>query len=694
MRLTCQSFLLVCVFFARSLVSAQDGLEVAQEKLFQHIESLVEMESEGMDAASLAELLESLSAHPVNLNTASASELRQLFMLSELQIRHLLDHISEHGELISLYELQSVKGFDMTDIRQILPFVTLSTAHQRRHFSLFNMFRDGEHVLFVRGQCLLEEQKGFSPIEEEALALNPNARYLGSPYRLYSRYRFTYYQNVSFGLTAEKDPGEEFFKGTQPQGFDYYSAHLHLRDLGRLKSFSAGDYQVQFGQGLTIWSGMGFGKSSEAIGIKKNGMGLRQYTSVDENNFLRGVGSTIHLGPFELTAFLSSKRRDGNVTGNDAGEDGKPVITSLQQSGLHRTPRELEGKHAVRENIVGGNLTLRNQNFSLGLTAYHWHLDAVFRRNLSFHNQFDFSNNKYLGIGMDYSYLTRNMNVFGEAALGDNGQTAFLNGIMISLHRSVSMSILHRHYARGYHSPLAGAFGENTRPSNEHGMYVGVSVRLSPTVSLNAFADHFRFPWMKFRTYMPSQGSDYMINLHHQPVRDIEFIVRFRRKSKPLNTRESAMVRYLEPASRTQFRFHVAYPVSASLSLRNRLEIIRHRHGGEKQKGFMIYQDILYRNLNSPLAITLRYALFDTDGFDSRIYAYEHDVLYAFSFPFYSDKGIRAYLLIRYRVHRQVDLYMRLAQTTYTNRDSSGSGLDLIEGNTRTEVKAQLRYRF
>ncbi len=675
------------------LVCAQDSLEIAQEKLFQHIESLVEMEEEGMDAASLVELLESFSVHPVNLNTATADELRQLFMLSELQIQHLIDHISEHGELISLYELQSVKGFNMTSIRQILPFVTLSTVYQRRHFSLANMWRDGEHVLFVRCQGLLEEQKGFSPIEEEALALNPNARYLGSPYRLYTRYRFTYYQNISFGFTAEKDPGEEFFKGTQPQGFDYYSFHLHLRDMGRLKSFSAGDYQVQFGQGLTIWSGMGFGKSSEAIGIKKNGIGLRQYTSVDENNFLRGVGASIYLGPFELTTFFSSKRRDGNVLESDTAGNGPLVITSLQQSGLHRTPRELKGKHAVREKITGWNLAYKRQNLSVGFTAYHWHLDAVFRRNLSFYNQFDFGNNQYLGIGIDYSYLARNFNFFGETAIGDNGRMAFLNGIMISLHRNVSMSILHRHYATGYHSPMAGAFGENTRASNEQGLYIGANIRLSSSVSLYAFADHFQFPWMKFRTYMPSQGSDYMINLHYQPVRDIEFIVRFRQKSKPLNTLEKSTIRFLDPVCRTQFRFHVAYPVSASLSLRNRLEIIRHRHGDEKQKGFMIYQDILYRNLNSPLAITLRYALFDTGGFDSRIYAYEHDVLYAFSFPFYSDKGIRAYLLVRYRIHRRVDLYMRLAQTVYTNRNSSGSGLDLIEGNTRTEVKAQLRYR-
>jgi len=76
------------------------------------------------------------------------------------------------------------------------------------------------------------------------------------------------------------------------------------------------------------------------------------------------------------------------------------------------------------------------------------------------------------------------------------------------------------------------------------------------------------------------------------------------------------------------------------------------------------------------------------------VYAYENDVLYAFSFPFYADKGTRAYLLARYRLSRSIDLYARLAQTIYTNRNKSGSGLDLIEGNARTEIKAQMRIRF
>ena len=50
-----------------------------------------------------------------------------------------------------------------------------------------------------------------------------------------------------------------------------------------------GDYQIMFGQGLTFWSGRAFGKSADVINIKKNPLGIKAYTSVDENLFMRGA---------------------------------------------------------------------------------------------------------------------------------------------------------------------------------------------------------------------------------------------------------------------------------------------------------------------------------------------------------------------------------------------------------------------
>jgi hypothetical protein len=665
------------------------------EELFQQrIESLAEEAEEELDFSELIEELEVFLRNPINLNFATADDLRRLYFLNDIQINSLLNHISMFGRLISIYELQSVEGFDMATIQAMLPYVRVSEERLRRHFSFDDMLREGKSQYFLRYQRLFEEQRGFSSIDPEDLEANPNARYLGSPYRLYSRYRFTYYNNVSIGLTAEKDPGEEFFRGSQPNGFDFYSGHAFVRDFGRLRAAVVGDFQVQFGQGLTLWSGLAFGKSGEAVDIKKNGLGLRPYTSVDENNFMRGTGVTVGFSNFELTGFFSSKGRDANVLEADTITGEALVITSLQQTGLHRTPRELENKNAVQESVYGGHLAWKRNNLSLGLTAYRMELGAEYRRNLSFYNQFDFNDRTNTNFGFDYNYISRNFNFFGEAAMSENGGYAFLNGLMMSLDTRLSLALLHRKYSKDFQSLFAAAFSENTRVVNEDGLYIGINARLSQQWRVSAYADHFSFPWMKFRTYLPSKGYEYLVQINYRPRRGTEMYARFRIKNKPLNTQDPDMIRHLDDVVRENYRFHISYQVSPSFTFRNRVEFVNFRFGERTQTGYAIYQDVIFRSLSSPWAVTARYALFDTDGYDSRIYVYENDVLYAFSFPYYADKGSRAYLLVRYRLTRRIDLYARLAQTWFSNRNATGSGLDTVEGNTRTEIKAQMRIRF
>jgi hypothetical protein len=667
---------------------------IHDDEIQQRIEALVEELDEEVDITELLSELELLRQRPVNLNMATADDLRRLFFLNDIQINNLILHRERFGNLLSMLELQTIDGFDLETIERIQPYVSVQEAIDRRQISITDMLQRGNSQFFLRYQQLREEQRGFSAIDPEELEANPNARYLGSPYRLYSRYRYTYYNNVSIGITAEKDPGEEFFRGSQPQGFDFYSGHVYLREIGRLKALALGDFQVQFGQGLALWSGLAFGKSSEAVNIKKNGLGLRQYTSVDENNFMRGTGATIALGSFEITGFYSSKARDANVLETDTISREALVITSLQQTGLHRTPRELENKNSVQETFYGSNITFRKPNYHLGLTSYMMELGAEFRRNLSYYNQFDLNSQTNWSAGVDYNYIFRNINFFGEAATSQSGGFAILNGVMMALDPKLSMSILHRKFTPDYQSLLSVAFSENTRVSNENGLYFGINARFSNQWSMNAYADHFSFPWMKFRTYSPSRGYDYLVQVNYRPERRVEIYARYRIRNKPLNSPDETIIRYPVDVTRQNIRLHFSYPVSPSFTFRNRIELVDFNHGNKRQNGFLIYQDIGYRNLASPWAITFRYAIFDTDGFDSRIYAYENDVLYAFSFPFYSDKGHRTYIVARYRVNRNVDIQARLAQTVYTNRNTIGSGLDQIDGNSRTEIKAQMRLRF
>src|SRR5690606_21322162 len=147
-----------------------------------------------------------------------------------------------------------------------------------------DFYHSGRHELFVRYRRVLERERAYSP---------ENPKFPGSPNQIYTRYNYRLGTRLSYGFTAEKDPGEEFLTGNQPYGFDYWSAHFYAQDLGIFKELAVGDYQLQFGQGLVMWSGLAFGKSAGAIGIARSGRDVLPYRSANENQFLRGAAATV-----------------------------------------------------------------------------------------------------------------------------------------------------------------------------------------------------------------------------------------------------------------------------------------------------------------------------------------------------------------------------------------------------------------
>ncbi len=694
LRLTVIGLFVMIQQTALSQITDQPDSLQTHTTLEETMENITEIMEEDVDFTEFAELFEKLRNNPINLNKASFDELKQIPFLTDIQIFNLLEHIDKHGNLVTIYELQTIEGFNQKTIENILPLVYVSSDLKKRKVSLGDIFSNGKHQLFVRYQQVLQEQKGYSPITDEELAESPNSRYLGSPMKLYSRYRFTWYNSLSVGITAEKDPGEEFFKGSQPNGFDFYSAHFWMKDISIFKTLAIGDYNLSFGQGLGLWTGLGFGKSSDIATIKKNGRGIMPYTSVEENNFLRGGAASFALGKFEVYGFFSYKKRDANlVTYSDTLDSEEYYFTSLNATGFHRTPSELEKKNVLLEQLYGGRVEYRSNRFQVGATGYLTAYEHPLNRNLSDYNRYEFNGQELFVMSADYNYIRRNMNVFGEVARSDNGGIAILQGMLITPAPNLSLGINYRNYQKEYQSLYAGGFGESSKTANEQGLYVGIESRLHSKWTLNGYVDVFSFPWLRYRVDAPSNGHDMLAQLTYRHSRTTLIYFRYRQKIKSLNSSEG-IIQNIYQTEKNNYRIHAQYAVSPSVTLKNRLEFLTYSMDGNLKSGFLLYQDVTWRPKQTPWAISLRYALFDTESYDERIYAFENDVLYAYSIPAYYYRGSRAYVLVKYSLGRNVDLWLRYAQTYYNNRQTIGSGLDEIQGRLKSEIKAQVRIKF
>ena len=106
-----------------------------------------------------------------------------------------------------------------------------------------------------------------------------------------------------------------------------------------------------------------------------------------------------------------------------------------------------------------------------------------------------------------------------------------------------------------------------------------------------------------------------------------------------------------------------------------------------------MYQDLACNFPMPQLSLHLRIAYFDTDSYDERLYAYENDVYYAFTVGSYYYQGLRACLLLRYKVQR-FSVWLKISRTHYLNRDDISSGLTYIDKPHKTELKVQCLYRW
>ncbi len=716
----------ISLFLSFSAVYAQvDTLSLEeQSEIDQAIEDLIlnaEVD-EQVDYSFWTDYLQDLRKRPLNLNTASAEELRQLPGMNDILISRLQAHIEKFGKLTTVYELQAVKGFTHKDIEQFLPYVStkesrlkdISPGTKHPAGPTFNEVIEGlESEFLTRLVWVLEEQRGYTAPDTTFKAILNDAgeqigadttlstRYPGSPYRSYARFRARYNPNFSFALTLEKDPGESFKwdPSKRQYGYDFISGHIAIQGYGNIKNLVIGDYTLQFGQGMILSRGLGFGKGAAVINaVKMPAYGIRPYASVNENQLMRGAAATFALGDLYVTGFFSNIQLDGSVQRIDTLTDEVELVASIQTSGLHRTPSELANRKSIGERITGGRIEYRNRTLTIGGTYYLQQFDSEINRPLNAYNQFDFRGDQNELLSLDFDWILQNFNFFGEVARSKSGGIGVVGGFMSSLSASVDLAIHARHFSKDFQSNRGYVFAERpTIVQNETGLYIGLQIHPNAKWTLSTYYDQFYFAWNRSRASYPSRGYEAMLQLEYKPERGTQVYLRYRSDNKETDARifpAGQRLDYLIPTNKQQARLHFQKKMGRNMIVRNRVEFSWYTRGAEeKHKGFLIYQDLIYK-FGFKFRVTARYAIFDAPDYDARIYAYENDVLGFFSIPPYYRTGSRYYLILNWKATRGLEFWARIAQSRFSDLDEIGTGLERIDGNTRSELKLQMRIKF
>lgn len=622
-----------------------------------------------------------LSAHPLNLNRTTREELKKMQFLSDVQIENILYYIYKFGSLKTIYELQLIEGLDMTDIRYMLPFVTLLKDKQEiPPLKVEQVLRYGQSEFICSLNRVVEKKAGYS------LSVNDSTQYRGNSWYNYLKYRFHYKDRFMLNFTVEKDPGEDILRINQGV-YDFYSASVQVKDIGVIKNIVLGDFQAGFGQGLIINQAFSSGKTSMTTNIMSVMNGFKSYRSTNESNFLRGGAISLGQNNINVHFFYSNKQIDGEVQGN--------TFSGFIKTGYHRTESEFQKRQKVNEILCGGNITLTGQLYQLGFSSVFLSLDHHLALKQSPYNLFYFEGRKQLVSGLNYRIRWRKFNIFGEAALTKKSFST-INGLTFSPISRVKVALLYRNYAPGFNAVFASAFSEGTRISNEKGYYMGVEMQPLRFWKLVAYADCYQFPWLKYGVDMPSTGKNYLVQASYSPTRPIEMFWRFKHEQNQGNQSSSQMVTSkIVNSSKSSLRYQMIY-VCGDFTFKNIIEgNLFKRADLPFTYGLVALQEMSFNRKSFPLALDVRYLIFDAKNFDNRIYLYEKDVLNAFSSPAFSGSGSRYYINMQYRFTNALSVWIKFSQNIFADeRENTGSGNDLINGDKKTEIKCLIRWKF
>lgn len=660
--------ILFCLILCSTIpIIAQQSM--TWEECFEQLYSESDVtESEKEEAFAI---LSELSERPLDLNTATREDLERIPFLNAQQIEDIQAYVYQYHGMRTLGELSMIESLDFQRRQLLSYFVYLSPVNDNKPFpSLKEILNKGRHTLLFTCKAPFYQRKG-----------DING-YLGYPYKHSFRYNFHYNDYFQIGLIGAQDAGEPFFSNKNKFGYDHYSFYIQLRKLGKIKNLVLGRYKLSFGQGLVINNTLSFGKYAALSTLGRQTNGIRVYSSRSSINYLQGAAATIELAHnLDLTTFLSYRTIDATLTSN--GD-----IKTILNTGYHRTAKEMERKDNASQFTTGGNLNWRCGRLTLGLTALFTHFDKALSPNTDlYYRRYAPSGNDFWNVGINYSYMRKRWSLAGETATCNGGTLATINNISVQVKSNLSLLAMQRYYRYDYTGLFAHGFAEGGKIQNENGLLLGTNWEIKHGLSLIAYTNYSYFSHPRFGSHTASHTWDNVLNLYYtHKVWSLCAGYKLKLREKD-DFNKTALINEITQRGRLTLNYKAKTWVS-----KTQFDISA-CHNFSNSIGYMASENVTWVP-NSWLQLTALLGYFHTDDFSSRIYIYERRPLYSFSFPSFYGIGLHYALFARAELSPNLALILQSSTTSYFDRDKISSGLQQINGSTKSDLELQMRWKF
>ncbi|MDP4196173.1 MAG: helix-hairpin-helix domain-containing protein [Bacteroidota bacterium] len=573
------------------------------------------------------ETIEYYRNNPLDINKAGIQQLLELPFMDYWLAEKIVDYRSSYGRIFSLSELYSIKEIDKNTINQVVPFLHIESIIDQKTDKNTSFTKSADSNIKTK-------ERGFSAVFRSRMISFSGSSQTGegvSPFRQYNKLTLSY-KGYSFGALTEKDPGENSL-------VDFSSFYFSAKDKDNSRMIILGDYKEEFGQGLVMWGGYNSNKSKEIYSSLRNDRNFHAYTSTNENSFLRGLAACYDKKSYRLSSFVSYNALDAVVN------DSAGYVTSLPSSGYHRTNSEKKNEDKVNELLLGSRVDFRIDSLlSVGILYAH----SDYNPSLKLKTMAK-ETSKSDAYSLAYRLLLNNILFSGEVAYCISRLSSVLS-FALTVTDKMQFLVEYRNFDRAsmtIHSSVQG--GKSSLPGKQTGILTGLK--------LNTDAGNISLYYEQFKlgsSYVNPVGfnGNELLMYYNASIGDmLEGNLRF-----SVNRKESL-------GGTNNYRAEIICNVNKALRLKTRFDYcnIISETGKATDNGRALYEDFFYK-VEDKITLNGRFSLYNTDSYDSRFYEYENDLPGVMNSALIYGKGVKFYMLVKYRLDKSIDISFKYSQ--------------------------------
>ncbi|UCE20043.1 MAG: helix-hairpin-helix domain-containing protein [Gemmatimonadota bacterium] len=599
-------------------------------------EDFLESEGETSDQSELLERLAELKEHPIDLNAASAPELQRIPYLSPVQAQEIVKHRRAFGPFRCLSDLQGISGVDEDLLEAIEPFVRLKAERSLPAVSgrLRTRILHGASSEEIEGDQFLFQEK------------------------VYTRGEASISDRITICVVTEKDADEKSLSDHRVSSLEIERWHVFDRII-------FGNFRLDFGQGLVLgaYSG-GFKGASFPSSLKKRERGVGANTSTSETGPFFGLGCSGSVRGITFSLFGSQARVDATFNSDS-------TVSSVYESGLHRTETEQRKRDTLKEDLYGAHFSYEGGSWgNVGVCLYHSGYDHVFDPKDTERKRFTFRGGSNTVAGINFDLYCRRLNLFGEISRTEGSGSGMVMGLIIDFDR-IEIDALVRNYEPHFYNRHNYAFAEKPdETQNECGALLGFVYQPDSGTRLRAYVDRLRNPWRHYYEKMPPTRQEFWTQAERRVAGGMLATVRLRLKNKETNKSVGEGQSKNTGRQQVNVRGQVDWEFSEAGRLRGRWESVRVGYPdlSVTETGWLLSGDLRLCP-KKWMTLDTRIVLFETDSYDSRIYEFENDLPGLMTNSGFYGEGMRWYVLAKVKLGRAARMAFKYSMTRFYEGD-------------------------